>query len=59
MNLYNNSSKDMFYLLAIFHQEIAVDECVMADSKNLLLCVIEFRRQIHKFYWQFSIGDLV
>ena len=56
MNLYNNSSKNMFYLLAIFHHEIAVGKC---DTKNLLLCVIEFRRPIHKFYRQFSIGELV
>ena len=59
MNLYNNCSKDMFYLLAIFHSEIAVGKCVMTYLKNFLLCVIEFRRQIHTFYWQFSIGNLV
>ena len=49
----------MFYLLAIFHHETAVGKCDMTDTKNLLLCVIEFRRPIHKFYRQFSIGELV
>ena len=39
----------MFYLLAILHQDIAVGTCDMIDTKNLVLCVIKFCRQICEF----------